>query len=57
MIGIGGNGDGSNTTHNAINGLTGEQWQTLVSLLNTAKLGGTEKLNGKCSIFSWIIDT
>ena len=51
------NSEGQSTPPTAINGLTGEQWQTLISLLNTAKLGPAEKLYGKCPVFSWIVDS
>ncbi|WVY91044.1 hypothetical protein V8G54_036558 [Vigna mungo] len=45
MLGIGGNGDGSNTTHNAINGLTGEQWQTL-DRISRMVIGAGEQRDG-----------
>jgi hypothetical protein len=38
-------------------GLTSDQLQTLASLLNNVKLGSIEKLNGKCSLLPWIVDT
>lgn len=38
-------------------GLTSDQWQVLVSLLNNVKLGATEKLSGKFSFLPWIIDS
>ena len=40
-----------------LNGLSNEQWQTLLGLLNSAKPGAPEKLTGKCMIRGWIIDS
>ena len=47
--------EGQSTPPTAISGLTSEQWQTLVSLLNAAKLGPAEKLNGKCPVFHGLL--
>lgn len=40
-----------------VSGLSGEQWQTLVNLLNNVKLGAVENLTGKHNFIQWIIDT
>lgn len=46
----------SNDDSFSSNGLTSDQWQALVSLLNNVKLEATEKLSGECSLLPWIID-
>ncbi|XP_010552423.1 PREDICTED: uncharacterized protein LOC104822774 [Tarenaya hassleriana] len=40
-----------------VSGLSNEQWQTLVSLLNAGKIGATETISGMCSNVPWILDT
>ena len=48
---------GTSTNLGDINGLSGEQWQTLLNILNSTKIGATEKLTGKCFSIQWILDT
>ena len=40
-----------------VTGLSNEQWQTLIEMLNANKANGVEKMNGKGSCVSWIIDS
>ena len=40
-----------------INGLSDEQWATLLTMLNSHKCGANERLTGKQNILPWIIDT
>ena len=40
-----------------INGLSDEQWVTLLTMLNSHKCGANERLTGKQNILPWIIDT
>ena len=40
-----------------INGLSDEQWTTLLTMLNSHKGGANERLTGKQNILPWIIDT
>jgi len=47
----------SYTDRSDTNGLSDEQWQTLLNILNNTKIGATEKLTSKCSSIQWIIDT
>jgi len=39
-----------------VSGLNGEQWQTLVNLLNNFKIGPAEKLTSMRNFVQWIID-
>ncbi|KAB5531907.1 hypothetical protein DKX38_018577 [Salix brachista] len=41
---------GTSTNLGDISGLSGEQWQTLLNILNSTKIGATEKLTGKVEI-------
>ncbi|XP_075491104.1 uncharacterized protein LOC142529454 [Primulina tabacum] len=45
------------TDKSGISGLSSEQWNVSLNLLNTQKDGNQERLNGKRRIMEWIIDT
>lgn len=50
------NGVTTDTDKGAANGLSDEQWQMLLNLLNNTKTGAYEKLTDKHSSMQWIID-
>ncbi|KAK8493816.1 hypothetical protein V6N12_018614 [Hibiscus sabdariffa] len=47
----------SDSDKTAITGLSNEQWETLRTLLNGAKMGTNEKMAGNRSSMHWIIDS
>ncbi|KAK8551425.1 hypothetical protein V6N12_040068 [Hibiscus sabdariffa] len=47
----------SDSDKTAITGLSNEQWETLRTLLNGAKMGMNEKMTGNRSSMHWIIDS
>ncbi|XP_073152174.1 uncharacterized protein [Henckelia pumila] len=51
------NGQPSEADKHGLNGLSSEQWNMLVNLLNNQKEGNQGRLNGKKNELKWIIDT
>ena len=47
----------TNSNITEISGLSDEQWDTLLTMVNSHKCGANERLTGKQNIFPWIIDT